>query len=37
MKEGFDLGLEMSGNSQAFADMVANMRFSSCGAEEPKT
>ena len=25
MKEGFDVGLEMSGNSQAFADMVANM------------
>jgi len=25
MKEGFDVGLEMSGNSRAFADMVANM------------
>ena len=25
MKEGFDVGLEMSGNPQAFADMVANM------------
>ena len=25
MKEGFDLGLEMSGNPQAFRDMLANM------------
>jgi threonine 3-dehydrogenase len=25
MKEGFDVGLEMSGNPKAFADMVANM------------
>jgi threonine 3-dehydrogenase len=25
MKEGFDVGLEMSGNPQAFRDMVANM------------
>jgi threonine 3-dehydrogenase len=25
MKEGFDVGLEMSGNAQAFADMVDNM------------
>ena len=25
MKEGFDVGLEMSGNPRAFADMVANM------------
>jgi threonine 3-dehydrogenase len=25
MKEGFDVGLEMSGNSDAFRDMVANM------------
>jgi threonine 3-dehydrogenase len=25
MTEGFDVGLEMSGNPQAFADMVANM------------
>ena len=25
MKEGFDVGLEMSGNSQAFRDMLANM------------
>lgn len=25
MREGFDVGLEMSGNSQAFADMVDNM------------
>lgn len=25
MKEGFDVGLEMSGNSKAFADMVDNM------------
>jgi threonine 3-dehydrogenase len=25
MKEGFDIGLEMSGNSGAFRDMVANM------------
>jgi threonine 3-dehydrogenase len=25
MSEGFDVGLEMSGNPQAFADMVANM------------
>ena len=25
MSEGFDVGLEMSGNTQAFADMVANM------------
>src|SRR5207253_8587592 len=25
MKEGFDVGLEMSGNSGAFRDMLANM------------
>src|SRR5204863_5846544 len=25
MKEGFDAGLEMSGNPQAFRDMLANM------------
>src|SRR5262249_44949944 len=25
MKEGFDVGLEMSGNSDAFRDMLANM------------
>jgi threonine 3-dehydrogenase len=25
MTEGFDVGLEMSGNPQAFADMIANM------------
>jgi len=25
MKEGFDVGLEMSGNSAAFRDMLANM------------
>jgi len=25
MKEGFDVGLEMSGNSQAFRDMIENM------------
>jgi threonine 3-dehydrogenase len=25
MKEGFDVGLEMSGNGQAFRDMLANM------------
>lgn len=25
MKEGFDVGLEMSGNPQAFQDMIANM------------
>jgi threonine 3-dehydrogenase len=25
MKEGFDIGLEMSGNSQAFKDMLANI------------
>ncbi len=25
MKEGFDVGLEMSGNSNAFVDMIANM------------
>ena len=25
MKEGFDVGLEMSGNPQAFKDMIANM------------
>src|SRR5262249_49733624 len=25
MKEGFDVGLEMSGNSSAFRDMLANM------------
>jgi threonine 3-dehydrogenase len=25
MKEGFDVGLEMSGNPQAFKDMLANM------------
>lgn len=25
MKEGFDIGLEMSGNEQAFRDMLANM------------
>jgi threonine 3-dehydrogenase len=25
MKEGFDVGLEMSGNTQAFRDMIANM------------
>jgi len=25
MKEGFDIGLEMSGNSSAFRDMLANM------------
>jgi threonine 3-dehydrogenase len=25
MKEGFDVGLEMSGNAQAFRDMIANM------------
>lgn len=26
MTEGFDVGLEMSGNASAFADMIANMR-----------
>ena len=25
MKEGFDVGLEMSGNPEAFRDMLANM------------
>jgi len=25
MKEGFDVGLEMSGNAQAFRDMIENM------------
>ena len=25
MKEGFDVGLEMSGNAAAFRDMLANM------------
>lgn len=25
MREGFDVGLEMSGNARAFADMIANM------------
>ena len=25
MKEGFDVGLEMSGNPQAFRDLLANM------------
>ena len=25
MKEGFDVGLEMSGNGEAFQDMLANM------------
>ena len=25
MREGFDVGLEMSGNAQAFADMIDNM------------
>ena len=25
MKEGFDVGLEMSGNGRAFKDMIANM------------
>src|SRR5215217_4179408 len=25
MKEGFDVGMEMSGNAQAFRDMIANM------------
>ncbi|MFT3786935.1 MAG: zinc-binding dehydrogenase [Tepidisphaeraceae bacterium] len=25
MKEGFDVGLEMSGNPQAFRDLIANM------------
>src|SRR5262249_56446543 len=25
MKEGFDVGLEMSGNAQAFRDMLGNM------------
>jgi threonine 3-dehydrogenase len=25
MKEGFDVGLEMSGSGQAFRDMIANM------------
>ena len=25
MKEGFDVGLEMSGNADAFRDMLANM------------
>ena len=25
MKEGFDVGLEMSGNPAAFRDMIANM------------
>jgi threonine 3-dehydrogenase len=25
MKEGFDIGLEMSGNAQAFRDLIANM------------
>ena len=25
MKEGFDVGMEMSGNPQAFRDMLANM------------
>jgi threonine 3-dehydrogenase len=26
MTEGFDVGLEMSGNSQAFNDMIANVK-----------
>ena len=26
MKEGFDVGLEMSGNHHAFNDLISNMR-----------
>lgn len=41
MKEGFDVGLEMSGNAQAFRDMLANMfhggKIAILGILEPKT
>ncbi len=30
MKEGFDVGLEMSGSPDAFRDMLANMRHGAC-------
>jgi threonine 3-dehydrogenase len=41
MKEGFDVGLEMSGSAQAFRDMLANMfhggKIAILGILEPKT
>jgi len=41
MKEGFDVGLEMSGNGQAFRDMLANMchggKIALLGIPEPNT
>lgn len=41
MKEGFDVGLEMSGNGAAFADMVGNMfnggRIALLGIHKPDT
>jgi len=30
MTEGFDVGLEMSGNGRALRDMIANMRHGGC-------
>ena len=39
MKEGFDVGLEMSGNGAAFRDMIANMAMaarSPCSAFRPR-
>jgi threonine 3-dehydrogenase len=41
MKEGFDVGLEMSGNAQAFADMVNHMhhggKIALLGIQQPNT
>ena len=41
MKEGFDVGFEMSGNSQALADMIANMchggKIAMLGIPQPNT
>ena len=41
MKEGFDVGLEMSGNPQAFADMVKSMyhggKIAMLGIQQPNT
>ena len=41
MKEGFDVGLEMSGNGQAFADMVSHMhhggKIALLGIQQPNT
>jgi len=41
MKEGFDVGLEMSGNPQAFSEMVSNMhhggKIALLGIQQPNT